>query len=221
VIVGANKLGVDRERAAIGAAVIGLATAANTTGWVRGIASGVAAAGAAIAIAQRFSSSPRPTTPAKRDADANWITREELQRALVEFAERQAKAQAQALAELQDGIREVVKELGGGPQIAQAEERAVEPEHDSGLATDVERDAEGLPMDAASVEPATVPSGMSVEKFLAIASELSDDERAQLAAFIDAVPDGALRAAQEFLAQMPPNDAAQYLRQHVLRSGTA
>jgi hypothetical protein len=205
VIIGAEKLGVDRERAAVGAALVGLTAAANTTGWVRSIASGVAAAGAALTIAERFSSSPKPEA-AKRQAESNWVTREELQRALAEFAERQAKAHAEALAELRKGIREVVGEIGSSADAPPPTEPV---------------EAGSTVPSTTGTEPATETPAMSVGKFLEIASQLNDGERARLSEFIGAAPDNALRAAQDLLAQMPPGDAAHYLREHVLRTGTA
>lgn len=52
IAMGAQHFGVDRKRVAIAAAGGGLALAVASSGWIRAIAGGVAAAGIAIAIAE-------------------------------------------------------------------------------------------------------------------------------------------------------------------------
>jgi hypothetical protein len=92
VVIAAQKLGLDRERAGMGVAAVGLAIAAGSTGWVRGAAVGVAAAGASVAIAQRFApKADAKGDPSARSGDAVGITREELQETLTEFGDRQMR----------------------------------------------------------------------------------------------------------------------------------
>jgi hypothetical protein len=90
VVAGAHRLGIERQQVAIGAAALGLATAVGTSGWMHGIAVGVAAAGAAIVTAERLTSNAKKAPTPKRDAVG--ITREELQRTIAEFRERQRNA---------------------------------------------------------------------------------------------------------------------------------
>ena len=187
VVVAAEKLGVDRERIAIGAAVMGLATAASSKGWARGIAAGVAAAGASIAIVQRLSPAKETESP-KRDPNAGGITREELLSTLAEFSQRQRNARVEG------------GPVNDAPSNAAAETSAV------GEATSREVARTSQPRESAE----------RITRFREVVSRLDDGERSQLHRFIDAAPDDTLEVAQQFLVEMAPDDAVQYLREYVL-----
>jgi hypothetical protein len=207
IIIGADKLGVDRDYVAMGAAVIGLMTAANMSGWVRDLAAGVAAAGATIAIMERFAPAEKTShviEPAKRQADGNLVTRDELQRALTKFAEEQQQAQAKMHADLRRAVLETIR--------AAVAERS-EQEASTIPAAPVEEQPK---TDAAPIERSPV-----IEKVVAIASQLSETERAKLQEFIDSAPEESLRLAQSVLAPMTVDEAVHYLRHHVFNGVAA
>jgi hypothetical protein len=153
VVLAAQKLGVDRERAGMGVAAVGLAIAADSTGWIRGAAVGVAAAGASIAIAQRFA--PKGDAKGDRSArsdEAVGITREELQRKLAEFAERQTS---------RAGVATDAKSRDGDQSTNAAEATA----------------AKTTTSDVPAARGASARSAPKLMRFRQLASRLSDAER--------------------------------------------
>lgn len=86
VTAAAPRLGVTPQKMAVGAAVVGFATAANTAGWVRGIGLGLGAAASALVIAQR--------AEAARAQERRLATREDLKAALKRFVELRKSAEA-------------------------------------------------------------------------------------------------------------------------------
>lgn len=195
VTVGADRLGLDRQRAAAGAAALGLATAVCSKGWLQAIASGVAAASAAIAIAQRFPPPAKTEQPLQPRNDGSLLTREDLQRALAALAAHRAGSP-------------------GGASLAPTEEAA-----DLATQTDTSHSETSAPTDVASVEPTPKQRAVAaLERFLDVASRLTDEERLRLSDFVNESSDDTLRTTQEILARTSTEDALERLRSVLRRA---
>lgn len=99
-VLAAEQLNVSKLQVAVTIAGAGAVTAASTTGWVRDIAIGVAAAGACVAameavtlyrVAQAFKTAAEPPPPQAAPVDA--VTQADLQAAMAKIAEQQNRAQ--------------------------------------------------------------------------------------------------------------------------------
>jgi hypothetical protein len=114
-VVGADKLGVNPNVAAWGTAAAGAATALGTSGVVRDVATGVGAAGMCLGALQLFASAKAEAAKkeaaahkaSRRQADGDFITREQLNEALAQIADQQQKGHCDLVSALDD-IRKIV-----------------------------------------------------------------------------------------------------------------
>jgi hypothetical protein len=112
-VLAAEQLNVSKLQVAVTLAGAGAVTAASTTGWIRDIAIGVAAAGACVAameavtlyrVAQAFKTAAEPPPPQAPPVDA--VTQADLQAAMAKIAEQQNRAQEALHTDLKSVIAE-------------------------------------------------------------------------------------------------------------------
>ncbi|HJU21087.1 MAG TPA: hypothetical protein VJ891_01135 [Casimicrobiaceae bacterium] len=222
---GASRFGVDRQHAAIAATVGGLLTAAATGGWVRDLAVGVAAAGAITLAMQRFGAQPaaKPAEPTKDDP-RTLITRDELQRTLAQFAADRQRADQEFAVQLRASMRTIIADAIADVRNAHATRDAAAP----AAAETVPQENEAQPASPQQAAVDTDAEGDTAStavdahaKVHAILVQLDGAERAQLGALVAAMPDDAFMRAQQYLLQLSPDGAAQYIRENLLRREVA